>query len=323
MIDYNIHVITGGAGFIGTHLAERLLQTGLTVISIDNLHSGSLDGMLRLKNIYPNFKFIYHDIRLPFHNVLSPYQLDAVWHLACPASPKFYQSDPLYTLETCFQGTKNALDLAVSHGSRFLFTSTSEVYGDPMVTPQPECYFGNVNTFGPRSCYDEGKRVAEALCYSYRDKLQDPSYLKIARIFNTYGPGMRPDDGRVVSQLIVQTLQGKPMTITGDGTQTRSFTYISDTINALTLFMSSQSTTPIVNIGSEEEFTINELGQLIDKLTGGHSYSERSYIDSPGDDPKQRHPDLRLLKEICGYEPRIDLETGILNTISWFKSNSL
>jgi UDP-glucuronate decarboxylase len=303
-------LLTGAAGFLGSHLTSKLLDSGHEVIGIDDLSTGSLSNLHgALAN--PNFKFVEHDVRHPFEA-----QVDAILNFACPASPKNYQSDPVRTIETNFLGIINMLHLAKESGARILQASTSEVYGDPNISPQPESYWGNVNPIGIRSCYDEGKRAAETLCFDY--KRQYGVDARLVRIFNTYGPNMAVGDGRVVSNFIVQALQGSPITIYGDGSQTRSFCYVSDLIEGIfkMLMVETPPETPI-NIGNPGEFSMLELAEKVTRLT--NSTSKIIFEPLPQDDPRQRKPDITLAKEILGWSPQVDLEQGINLTADYFK----
>lgn len=303
-------LVTGAAGFIGSNLCLRLLKN-YRVIGVDNLLSGqqkNIDDLLK----YPNFRFTKKDIVKPL-NIKDP--IDEIWNLACPASPRSYQRYPIKTLLTCSQGVKNILDLAVKNKAKFLHTSTSEVYGDPTEHPQKESYWGYVNPIGERSCYDEGKRFAESLIINYHQKYGLET--KIVRIFNTYGPRMRADDGRVVSNFIVQALLGENLTVYGKGKQTRSFCYIDELINGLIKMMASKNTGPI-NLGNPNEFTMLQLAKLVIQLTGFKS--KIVYQPLPNDDPKQRCPDISLAKNLLNWQTKIDLKTGLQKTISYFQS---
>ncbi len=304
-------LVTGGAGFIGSHLCERLLNEGNEVISLDNYFTGSKSNILHLLN-NKYFEAIRHDITLPFF-----IEVDQIYNLACPASPIHYQLNGIKTIKTSVMGAINMLGLAKRKKATILQASTSEIYGDPKVHPQPESYWGNVNTLGPRACYDEGKRCAETLFMNYKE--QTNTRIKIVRIFNTYGPNMHPQDGRVVSNFIIQALQNQDITIYGDGSQTRSFQYVDDLVEALIRMMNtSDDFTGPVNIGNPNEFTILELAEKIIKLT--NSKSKLVYMPLPKDDPLQRQPDISLAKEkLGGWEPKIQLEEGLIKTIDYFK----
>lgn len=305
-------LVTGGAGFIGSHLCERLLNEGNEVISLDNYFTGSKSNIIHLLD-HPFFEVIRHDITMPFYA-----EVDEIYNLACPASPIHYQFNPIKTIKTSVMGTINILGLAKRVKAKILQASTSEVYGDPQVHPQTEDYWGNVNPIGVRSCYDEGKRCAETLCINYN--AQNNVKIKIARIFNTYGPKMLPDDGRVVSNFIVQALQGKNITIYGDGLQTRSFQFIDDLVEGLIRLMNtSDDFMGPVNIGNPTEFTMLELARKILNLT--KSTSEISFLPLPPDDPEQRKPDIGLARKVLGWEPKIMLEQGLLKTIEYFKNS--
>ncbi|MDD5356533.1 MAG: SDR family oxidoreductase [Candidatus Pacebacteria bacterium] len=303
-------LVTGGAGFIGSHLVKTLLEKGQSVIVVDNLSTGKKTYFKKYaKN--KNFKFIEADItHPPFLNVA----IGSIYNLACPASPVAYQKDPIHTLLTSVLGVKNVLELARKNKARIVQASTSEVYGDPLEHPQREIYRGNVNSLGPRACYDEGKRAAETLCTDYHRiyKLD----VGIVRIFNTYGPNMAPDDGRVVSNFIVQALAGKDLTLYGDGTQTRSFQYIDDLIAGLIAMMEKKRTGPI-NLGNPKEFTVLELAQKVLGLTG--SKSKIILKSLPEDDPKRRKPDISLARKELGWEPEVSLEEGLKKTIDYFR----
>lgn len=304
-------LVTGAAGFLGSHLSDRLLKGGHEVIGVDNLYTGRKESINYLL-ANPNFEFLRHDVTLPLY-----VEVDAIYNLACPASPKSYQKFPVQTIKTSVIGAINMLGLAKRIGARILQTSTSEVYGDPSVTPQPEEYWGNVNPIGIRSCYDEGKRAAEALFFDYHRQYNVD--IKIARIFNTYGPRMNLDDGRVVSNFIVQALQNEPITIYGDGTQTRSFCFVDDCIKGLVALMDSGTgTTGPINIGNPNEFSMNELAELIVTETG--SKSPIVYEKLPSDDPKQRKPDISKAKNDLGWEPEVELIEGLRLTLEDFRS---
>lgn len=306
-------LVTGGAGFIGSNLCEYLLKSGHQVTCMDNFYSSSKKNVEDMLT-HPNFKLIEH-------NIIQPLDLDEkfdeIYHLACPASPKQYQKDPIFTLDTNYLGTKNVLEFALKIKTKVLLTSTSEVYGDPLVHPQVETYWGNVNPNGIRSCYDEGKRIAETLMMDYHRKYDLP--VRIARIFNTYGPRMEMDDGRVVSNFVIQALNNEPITIYGDGFQTRSFCYVDDMVMGLVsiMMMESNSFTGPVNVGNDSEITIFDLATKIIKLT--KSYSEILHKDLPYDDPKVRRPNLNVIKSYCNWTPIVDLSAGLQKTIRYFR----
>ncbi len=305
-------LVTGGAGFLGSHLCERLLNEGHEVVCLDNLYTGSKENIQHLLS-HPKFRFIQHDISLPID--LSA---DEIYNLACPASPVHYQADPLQTLKTSVLGALNVLEIAKKSKSKVFQASTSEVYGDPHVHPQPETYWGNVNPIGVRSCYDEGKRCAETLFFDTHRVHGVP--IKVGRIFNTYGPRMHPNDGRVVSNFIVQALQGKPLTLYGKGTQTRSFCYCSDLIEAFVRFMRTpKDVVGPINLGNPGEFTILELAEEVLRQTG--SKSKMVFKDLPSDDPKQRQPDIRKARELLGWEPKVALRDGLRETIAYFRKS--
>ena len=310
MVKNSRNLITGGSGFLGSHLAKKLLERGEEVICLDNFFTGTKNNIKELFN-YQNFEFIRHDVTEPIK-----LEVDNIWHLACPASPIHYQYNPIKTTKTSFIGTYNMLGLAKRVGAKILLASTSEVYGDPKEHPQKESYRGSVNTTGIRSCYDEGKRVAETLCADYQ-RVHGVE-VRIMRIFNTYGPNMRLDDGRVISNFIVQALKDQKITLYGDGTQTRSFCYVDDLINGMILLMNSNYHHPM-NIGNPNEFSIKELANLIRTLINPNL--EFEYKKLPNDDPKQRQPSIQLAKELLNWEPEIELKDGLLKTIDWFKKN--
>jgi UDP-glucuronate decarboxylase len=306
-------LVTGGAGFIGSNLCERLLLEGNRVICLDNLYTGSIENIKHLlESENENFKFINHDIILPLE-IEEP--IDQIYNLACPASPPKYQMDPIYTLKINFTGVMNLLELAKVKKATILQSSTSEIYGEPKVSPQVETYRGNVNTIGIRSCYDEGKRVAETLMMDYHNQYKVD--IRIARIFNTYGPKMDKNDGRLVSNFINQALTNKNITLYGKGDQTRSFCYIEDQIDGLIKLMNTEYFYPI-NIGNPHEITVKELAENILKLTG--SKSTIVYCLLPSDDPTNRKPSIKRANTILGWEPKYDLESGIKKTIAYFKS---
>ena len=303
-----INIVTGGAGFIGSHLIDKLLHNGEQVICIDNFFTGNKENIYKhLDN--KNFELLRHDFVEPIF-----LEADKIWHLACPASPVHYQFNPIKTTKTSFMGTYNMLGLAKRVGAKFLLASTSEVYGDPQIHPQPESYNGNVNINGIRSCYDEGKRIAETLCSDYR-RIHNLD-TKIVRIFNTYGPRMLPNDGRVVSNFVCQALQNKPLTIYGDGSQTRSFCFVDDLVNGLIKLMNSDLHDP-VNIGSNYEFTIKQLAELVRKKTNPNL--EFIFKPLPSDDPLQRKPVIDKAKSKLNWNPKIDLYQGLEFTIDYFR----
>lgn len=305
-------LVTGGAGFVGSHLIDRLLKDGHEVVCVDNYFTGQKKNIIhQISN--PYFEIIRHDITMPFF-----IEVDEIYNLACPASPIHYQYNPIKTVKTSVMGAINMLGLAKRINAKILQASTSEVYGDPLVHPQKEDYWGHVNPIGKRSCYDEGKRVAETLFFNYH--WQNEVDIKIIRIFNTYGPRMHPNDGRVVSNFIVQALQGKDITIYGDGSQTRSFQYVDDLVEGMIRMMGTQEGfTGPVNVGNPNEFTIKELANLVIELTG--TKSKIIYEDLPSDDPLQRQPDISLAKEHLDWEPNIQLIDGLKKTIAYFKES--
>ncbi len=302
-------LITGGAGFLGSHLGEHLLEQGNDVVCIDNFFSGSKDNIRHLLD-HPYFELVRHDIIHPLF-----IEVDQIYHLACPASPIHYQQNPIKTVKTNVMGTINMLGLAKRIRARILLASSSEVYGDAKVHPQKESYWGNVNPIGLRSCYDEGKRVAETLMMDY--SRQNQVDIRIARIFNTYGPRMAVDDGRVVSNFIVQALKGENLTVYGDGRQTRSFCYVSDLIVALVKMMNTEDAEGPINLGNPGEFTVLELAEKILKLTGNRS--KISFKPLPSDDPVRRCPDIALAKEKLDWEPQVKLDEGLVKTIEYFR----
>ncbi|GJM09431.1 MAG: NAD-dependent dehydratase [Lysobacteraceae bacterium] len=302
-------LVTGGAGFLGSHLCRGLLADGCEVVCADNLFTGrkrNIDDLLS----HPNFEFIRHDIVFPLF-----VEVDEIYNLACPASPVHYQHNAIKTIKANVLGTINMLGLAKRVGAKLLQASTSEVYGDPTVHPQQESYRGNVNPIGPRACYDEGKRCAETLCFDYYRQHQVP--IKVMRIFNTYGPNMHPEDGRVVSNFIVQALKGEPITLFGDGSQTRSFCYVDDLLRGMRALMDSPpELLGPVNIGNPNEFTIRQLAELVLEMTG--SSSELVCLPLPEDDPKQRRPDITIAKRELDWQPSIELREGLVKTIDYF-----
>lgn len=314
-------LVAGGAGFLGSHLCERLLADGYSVVALDNLHTGSEDNLVSFRD-RPRFEFRRQ-------NVIDPLagEFDEIYSLACPASPVHYQADPIATWETSVLGVRNLLKLAEKCGARLLHASTSEIYGDPLMHPQEEHYWGNVNTIGIRSCYDEGKRAAETLIADYRRVKNVDA--RMVRIFNTYGPRMHPQDGRVVSNFIMQALHDRPITIYGDGTQTRSFQYVDDLIRAMRLFMDKPRAevdgffarhklgTPVLNTGNPGEYTMKQLAEEVLRLIPD-SRSQIVYEPLPADDPKKRKPDITLAKELLGWEPQVPLSEGLKSTIAYF-----
>src|SRR6187455_485374 len=303
-------VVTGGSGFLGSHLCDRLLAQGSEVICIDNFFTGARRNIEHLMG-QKHFELIRHDVTFPIY-----LEIDQVYNLACPASPVHYQFDPVATVKTNVHGAINMLGLAKRTRARIFQASTSEVYGDPAVHPQPESYRGSVNPIGPRACYDEGKRCAETLFFDYHR--QHRLRIKVARIFNTYGPRMHPNDGRVVSNFIVQALEGKPITLYGDGRQTRSFCYVSDLIEGFVRLMNQTATVGPVNIGNPGEFTMLELAEQVLKLT--KSKSKIVHKPLPSDDPRQRRPDITLAKKYLKWEPKVPLAEGLKKTIAYFKT---
>ena len=303
-------LVTGGAGFLGSHLCERLLAAGNDVLCVDNFFTGSRDNVLHLLD-NPHFELMRHDVTFPLY-----VEVDEVYNLACPASPIHYQHDPVQTTKTSVHGAINMLGLAKRVGARIMQASTSEVYGDPAVHPQPEEYWGNVNTIGPRACYDEGKRCAETLFFDYHR--QHKLDIKVIRIFNTYGPRMHPNDGRVVSNFIIQALKGEPITIYGDGQQTRSFCYVDDLIEGFLRFMDTPAgVTGPINLGNPGEFTMLELAEKVVRLTRSASTIEHKPL--PQDDPKQRRPDIAKARALLDWEPAVPLDEGLERTIAYFR----
>lgn len=304
-------LVTGGAGFLGSHLCERLLDSGCDVICLDNFYSGTKDNVTHLLS-NPNFELMRHDVTFPLY-----VEVDEIYNLACPASPVHYQRDPVQTTKTSVHGAINMLGLAKRTKAKIFQASTSEVYGDPEIHPQPESYWGKVNPIGIRSCYDEGKRCAETLFFDYHR--QHGLDIKVVRIFNTYGPRMHPNDGRVVSNFIVQALRGEDITIYGDGSQTRSFCYVDDLIEGFIRLMESpRGVTGPINIGNPNEFTILELAETVLRLVGGPS--KLIVMPLPQDDPKQRKPDITQAQDILSWEPKVQLEEGLTKTIRYFKN---
>jgi UDP-glucuronate decarboxylase len=304
-------LVTGGAGFIGSHLSRRLIDLGHEVLVVDNFYSSSRSNIADLM-IEPRFELLRHDITFPLY-----VEIDQIYHLACPASPIFYQRDPVQTTKTSVHGSINMLGLAKRTKARILLASTSEVYGDPQIHPQSESYWGHVNPIGPRSCYDEGKRCAETLFFDYRRQHDMP--IKVARIFNTYGPAMRPDDGRVVSTFIMQALRGEPLTVFGDGSQTRSFCYVDDVVEGLILLMNTpHEVTGPINLGNPDELTLLELATKVVDLVGGPGRVEHRPL--PEDDPMRRRPDITLGELVLGWKPTVDLDQGLARTVEHFRS---
>ncbi len=307
-------LVTGGAGFIGSHLCDRLLNDGYEVLCVDNFYSSSKDNIAHLLS-NPRFELTRHDVTFPLY-----VEVDEIYHLACPASPIHYQRDPVQTTKTAVHGSINMLGLAKRTGAKILLTSTSEVYGDPLVHPQTEDYWGNVNPIGPRACYDEGKRAAETLFFDYHR--QHELRIKVVRLFNTYGPRMHPQDGRVVSNFIMSALTGKPLTVYGEGQQTRSFCYVDDLIDGLVAMMNSDDTvTGPINLGNPGEFTIAELANLVIEHTGVNPGID--YLPLPVDDPVRRQPDITRAKTTLGWEPTIPLVDGLTRTIEYFRTSVL
>ncbi|MBP9742286.1 MAG: SDR family oxidoreductase [Burkholderiales bacterium] len=304
-------LVTGGAGFLGTNLCQRLINDGNQVYCVDNLYTGRKQNIVHLQQS-SNFKFILHDIREPLELVV-----DEIYNLACPASPPHYQKDPIYTLNTCYLGVLNMLNLARQNNAKIMQASTSEIYGDPLVHPQPENYRGNVNPLGIRACYDEGKRIGETLCFDYYRKYQ--TKIKVVRIFNTYGKFMDPKDGRVVSNFIIQALNGGDITVYGNGQQTRSFCYVDDLIEGFIKTMASnESFTGPVNLGNPDEFTVLELANMVIKLT--RSNSKIINLPLPEDDPLQRKPVINLALEQLNWKPKVALNEGLIKAIEYFST---
>jgi UDP-glucuronate decarboxylase len=303
--------VTGGAGFIGSHLCDRLLQDGYDVLCVDNYYSSTKDNIAHLLS-NPRFEVLRHDVTFPLY-----VEVDEIYHLACPASPVHYQRDPVQTTKTAVHGSINMLGLAKRTGAKILLTSTSEVYGDPLVHPQTEDYWGNVNPIGPRACYDEGKRAAETLFFDYRRQHDLP--IKVVRLFNTYGPRMHPHDGRVVSNFVVSALAERPLPVYGDGSQTRSFQYIDDLIDGLVAMMDTgHEVTGPINLGNPGEFTIAELAAMVLEQTGSGSPIE--YLPLPQDDPVRRQPDITRAEQTLGWQPVVPLADGLARTIAYFRS---
>jgi UDP-glucuronate decarboxylase len=307
----NRALVSGGSGFLGSHLCDRLIERGQDVLCVDNLFTGQKRNVSHLLQ-NPRFEFMRHDVTFPLF-----VEVDQIWNLACPASPIHYQHDPVQTTKTSVHGAINMLGLAKRLGAKILQASTSEVYGDPSVHPQTEDYWGNVNPIGPRSCYDEGKRCAETLFFDYHR--QNQLKIKVIRIFNTYGPRMHPNDGRVVSNFIMQALRGESITIYGEGTQTRSFCYVDDLIAGMIALMDTgDDVTGPINVGNPDEFTMIELAENVLRLTG--SKSKLVKMPLPADDPRQRQPDITRAKKTLGWEPKVKLEDGLKETIAYFKT---
>lgn len=303
-------LVTGGSGFLGSHLCERLIEKGDEVLCVDNFFTSSRSNVHSLLGD-PNFELLRHDVTFPLY-----VEVDEIYNLACPASPIHYQSDPVQTTKTSVHGAINMLGLAKRTKARMLQASTSEVYGDPQIHPQPESYWGNVNPIGPRSCYDEGKRCAETLCFDYYR--QHNLTVKVARLFNTYGPRMHPNDGRVVSNFILQALRGEPLTVYGDGSQTRSFCYVDDLVEGLIRLMASPHECPgPMNMGNPGEFTILELAEIVVEMT--NSSSKIDFKPLPYDDPTQRKPDITKARKELGWEPGVKLKDGLVKTIAYFE----
>ena len=310
MNPYRSILVTGGAGFLGSHLCERLLDGGDEIICVDNFYTGDKRNIEHLLD-HPRFELIRHDITFPLY-----IEVDQIYNLACPASPVHYQRDPVQTTKTCVHGAINMLGLAKRTGARILQASTSEVYGDPQVHPQPESYWGHANPVGIRSCYDEGKRCAETLFFDYHR--QHGMEIKVARIFNTYGPRMHPNDGRVVSNFIVQALNGRPLTVYGDGSQTRSFCYVSDLVDGLVRLMESPAEfTGPVNLGNPGEFTILQLAEKVNEMVGNDGGID--YQPLPADDPIQRQPDISLAGAQLDWSPAVALDDGLVETVAYFR----
>ena len=309
-------LVSGGAGFLGSHLCERLLHDGQRVVCMDSFVTGSHTNVQPLL-AHPNFALLTHDITEPLPGGM---EFDEIYNLACSASPLHYQADPVHTVKTCVQGAIHLLELAQRNGARILQASTSEVYGDPEVSPQPEGYWGHVNPIGPRACYDEGKRCAETLFLAFHHR--HGVAIKVARIFNTYGPRMQPDDGRVVSNFIVQALRGEPITVYGDGSQTRSFCYVDDLIEGLIALMASPAgVTGPINLGNPVEITVRELADRVLALTGAPAAMD--YRPLPQDDPRQRRPDIARARDVLGWAPVVPLSAGLEKTVAYFRQRLL
>jgi UDP-glucuronate decarboxylase len=308
-MEKKVILVTGGAGFLGSHLCEKLLSLGHQVLCLDNFFTGRRENVSHLIQ-HPDFELVRHDVTEPIR-----LEVDQIYNLACPASPRHYQQNPIKTIKTSVMGAINVLGLAKRIGARVFQASTSEVYGDPMIHPQPETYWGNVNPVGQRSCYDEGKRVAETLFFDYHR--QNGVDIRVARIFNTYGPRMQAGDGRVVSNFIVQALRGEDLTIYGDGTQTRSFCYVDDLVEGFVRLMNSEGLTGPVNLGNPQEFTMLELAEQVLAEVGGRS--RLVHLPLPADDPRQRRPDITLAKEKLAWQPQVPLQEGLVRTVRHFK----
>jgi len=306
-------LVTGAAGFVGSHLCDRLLEAGHQVLALDNLSSGDAAHIAHLAD-HPGFRFVRHDIVDPLPDEVAAFEARRIFNLACPASPAYYQRNPVATVLASTVGGWRLLELARASGARLLHVSTSEVYGDPKVHPQHEAYWGHVNPTGMRSCYDEGKRCAEAMCMAYMR--EHGVEIRLARLFNSYGPRLRPGDGRVVSNFIVQALSGQPLTVYGDGRQTRSFCFVSDTVGGLLRLMASDADGP-VNLGNPAEFTMLELAERVLRLTG--SRSELCHLPLPPDDPARRRPDIGAAAALLGWRPQVPLDSGLRQTIDYFR----
>ena len=307
-------LVTGGAGFLGSHLCDSLIADGHEVLCLDNLFTGHRNNIRHLED-NPRFRFVHHDVVDPY-----VHEADFIWNLACPAAPGHYRYEPIKTLQTSVDGVLNALSLARRTGAKILHASTSEVYGDPDVHPQVESYRGNVNPIGPRACYDEGKRAAETLCFDFRRMYG--TRIKVVRIFNTYGPHMHPYDGRVVSNFICQALRGEPLTIYGDGSQTRSFCYVSDMIRGFRLMMDTPDTeTGLINLGNPEEYTVLQLASMVAEVTATQVNLDSRRL--PQDDPTRRRPDISSARKLLSWEPTVALRDGIAQTVKWFRSVTL
>ncbi|OBG95127.1 NAD-dependent dehydratase [Mycobacterium sp. E3298] len=312
-------LVTGAAGFLGSHLCDRLRRDGVEVLGLDNFYTGRRENLAHLSRD-PGFSFFEHDVTRPLDAAAVAGPLDLVFNMACPGSPFAFQRDPVFTLDTNYLGTRNVLELALAKEATMLQASTSEIYGDPTLHPQTESYWGNVNCFGPRACYDEGKRVAETLMLEYARRFG--ARIKVVRIFNTYGPRMDPEDGRIVSQFIVQALRGEPITIFGDGSQTRSFCYVDDLIDGLVKMATSEASfTGPVNLGSQDELTVLEVARIIKEMTG--SPSPIVFRALPEDDPKKRKPDIALAESRLDWRPVVPFGQGVKLTIEYFRSADL